>query len=359
MSATSLHSRSNRANRMKLALLVLLSVLLISCETARYYSQAARGQLAIVFGRENIERLLASRDLPTELRDKFNEVLLIRQYALEELGLPVENNYSTYVYIEREHAIWNVFAAPEFSVDPVNWCYPIAGCASYRGYFTESGAARYAKELELDGLDVYTGGIDAYSTLGWFQDSLLSTVLSRADYQLAGLIFHELAHQIVYISGDTKFNESFATSVEREGIRRWLKHGKQIEKIGTAEADIQRQQQFVALVTDYRNRFDILYESDLLDQETRKKKAELQEGLRQSYQELKQGWNGYDGYDSWFSQSLNNAQLSTVGSYNDLVPFFNDLLAQSDNNLTLFFEKVSKIASLEKIDREERMQDYF
>ena len=211
----------------------------------------------------------------------------------------------------------------------------------------------------MDGLDVYTGGIDAYSTLGWFQDSLLSTVLSRADYQLAGLIFHELAHQIVYISGDTKFNESFATSVEREGIRRWLKHGNQIEKIGTAEADIQRQQQFVALVTDYRNRFDILYESDLLDQETRKKKAELQEGLRLSYQELKQGWNGYDGYDSWFSQSLNNAQLSTVGSYNDLVPFFNDLLAQSDNNLTLFFEEVSKIASLEKVDREERMQDYF
>jgi predicted aminopeptidase len=150
MSAISLHSCSNRANRMKLTVLVLLSVLLISCETVRYYSQAARGQLAIVFGRENIEMLLSSRDLPTELRDKFNEVLLIRQYALEELGLPVESNYSTYVYIEREHAIWNVFAAPEFSVDPVNWCYPIAGCASYRGYFTESGAARYAKELELN-----------------------------------------------------------------------------------------------------------------------------------------------------------------------------------------------------------------
>ena len=187
------------ANQIKLSILVLLSVLMISCETVRYYSQAARGHLALVFGRENIQRLLASPDIPAELRDKFNQVLLIRQYAVEELGLPVEDNYSTYVDVRREHAVWNVFAAAEFSANPMDWCYPIAGCVSYRGYFTEAGAARYARDLEEDGFDVYIGGIDAYSTLGWFEDSLLSTVIERADYQLAGLIFHELAHQIVYL----------------------------------------------------------------------------------------------------------------------------------------------------------------
>ena len=240
----------------------------------------------------------------------------------------------------------------------MNWCYPIAGCVSYRGYFTEAGAARYARDLEADGFDVYIGGIDAYSTLGWFEDSLLSTVIERADYQLAGLIFHELAHQIVYLPGDTSFNESFATSVEREGIRRWLRRGNDGEKIIAAEANILRQQQFVELVTDYRDRFGSLYKSDLLDEEKREGKAQLQEDLRQSYRDLKRDWNGYDGYDNWFSQSLNNAQLATVSSYNELVPYFNDLLIQSDNNLDLFFEKVRSVANLDRSDREERLQDY-
>jgi predicted aminopeptidase len=346
------------ANQIKLSIIVLLSVLMISCETVRYYSQAARGHLSLVFDRENIQRLLARPDIPAELRDKFNQVLLIRQYAVEELGLPVEDNYSTYVDVGREHAIWNVFAAAEFSANPVNWCYPIAGCVSYRGYFTEAGAARYARDLEADGFDVYIGGIDAYSTLGWFEDSLLSTVIERADYQLAGLIFHELAHQIVYLPGDTSFNESFATSVEREGIRRWLRRGNDGAKIIAAEANILRQQQFVELVTDYRDRFGSLYKSDLLDEEKREGKAQLQEDLRQSYRDLKRDWNGYDGYDNWFSQSLNNAQLATVSSYNELVPYFNDLLIQSDNNLDLFFEKVRSVANLDRSDREERLQDY-
>ena len=183
-------------------------------------------------------------------------------------------------------------------------------------------------------------------------------MIERADYQLAGLIFHELAHQIVYLPGDTSFNESFATSVEREGIRRWLRRGNDGEKIIAAEANILRQQQFVELVTDYRDRFGSLYKSDLLDEEKREGKAQLQEDLRQSYRDLKRDWNGYDGYDNWFSQSLNNAQLATVSSYNELVPYFNDLLIQSDNNLDLFFEKVRSVANLDRSDREERLQDY-
>ena len=207
----------------KALILVGLSVLLISCETVSYYTQAARGQMAIVFGRQDIQHLLESDDLPTDLREKFSAVLDIRDFAAEELLLPVGDNYQTYVDLEREHVVWNVFAAPEFSTEPVNWCYPIAGCVAYRGYFSETAALKFAAEWERRGFDVYTGGVDAYSTLGWFEDSLLSTVMRRPDYQLAALIFHELAHQVAYVPGDTTFNESFATAVEREGLRRWLR----------------------------------------------------------------------------------------------------------------------------------------
>jgi predicted aminopeptidase len=280
----------------------------------------------------------------------------IRDYAEQELALPVGDNYSTYVDVERELVVWNVFAAPEFSTDPVNWCYPIAGCVAYRGYFSETGAARYAAALEADSFDVYTGGVDAYSTLGWFEDSLLSTVMSRANYQLAGLIFHELAHQVVYVPGDTTFNESFATTVEREGVRRWLSHSNQTDIIANAETDIDRQRQFIDLVTAFRDKFDELYEKEMSDMEMRLEKTRLQQLLRNDYEQLKKFWDGYEGYDSWFARSLNNAQLSTVSSYNDLVPFFNQLLRQNDGDLELFYRDVAELAALDEEEREQRLK---
>jgi len=342
-----------RSNSVKAALLLLLSVALVSCETVGYYSQAVRGQLTIVFGREDIQRLIEQQDLSDELADKFARVMDIREFAESELGLPVGGNYSSYVDIEREHVVWNVFAAPEFSVEPVNWCYPIAGCVAYRGYFSERSALRYAAKLEEDGLDVYTGGVDAYSTLGWFEDSLLSTVLNRADYQLAGLIFHELAHQLVYLPGDTTFNESFATAVEREGVRRWLAKSNKDSNIAAALLDYDRQQQFVDLVTDYRDRFESLYQLDLNASSMRSQKLELQQMLREEYATLKQQWQGYEGYDGWFSRSLNNAQLSTVASYNDLLPFFVAVFEQSNQDFSAFYAEVSRLANLPEQERDE------
>lgn len=342
-----------RSNGVKAALLVLLSIVLVSCETVGYYSQAARGQLTIVFGREDIQRLIERPDLSEELAEKFARVMDIREFAERELGLPVGKNYSTYVDVEREHVVWNVFAAPEFSVDPVSWCYPIAGCAAYRGYFSEQPALNYAAKLEEDGFDVYTGGVDAYSTLGWFEDSLLSTVLNRVDYQLAGLIFHELAHQLVYVPGDTTFNESFATAVEREGVRRWLNESNEVSNIDAALLDYDRQQQFVDLVTDYRDRFESLYQLDLVEASMRSQKLQLQQALREEYDALKQQWQGYAGYDAWFSASLNNAQLSTVASYNDLLPFFAAIFDRSNQDFTAFYVEVSRIADLPERERDE------
>jgi len=341
------------SNLVKAAILLVISITLVSCETVGYYTQATRGQLAIVFGREDIQRLLTEEDLSPELREKFTKVIQIREFAEQELLLPVGENYLSYVDLQREHVVWNVFAAPEFSTDPRNWCYPIAGCVSYRGYFSERAAIRYAEQLQSEGFDVYTGGVDAYSTLGWFEDSLLSTVISRADYQLAGLIFHELAHQLAYVAGDTTFNESFASTVEREGLRRWLQSNGQPETIDIAATDRSRQQQFVSLVIEYRDKLSALYEKEITPAAMRSEKIQLQNRLREEYQELKREWQAYSGYDGWFSRSLNNAQLSTVGSYNDLVPFFNNLLEQSGQDLALFYQEVKRVAELNAVEREE------
>jgi len=342
-----------KSNGVKAALFVLLAIVLVSCETVGYYSQAARGQLTIVFAREDIQHLIERPDLSQELAGKFAKVMDIREFAESELGLPVGGNYSSYVDVEREHVVWNVFAAPEFSVDPVNWCYPIAGCVAYRGYFSQQSALSYAAKLEEDGFDVYTGGVDAYSTLGWFEDSLLSTVLNRADYQLAGLIFHELAHQLVYLPGDTTFNESFATAVEREGVRRWLAKSNKDFNIDAALLDYDRQQQFVDLVGGYRDRFESLYQLEINQSSMRSQKLELQQTLREEYAVLKQQWQGYEGYDGWFSRSLNNAQLSTVASYNDLLPFFAAVFEQSNQDFSTFYAEVSRLADLPEQERDE------
>lgn len=342
-----------KSNGVKAALFALLAIVLVSCETVGYYAQAARGQLTIVFAREDIQHLIERPDLSQELAGKFAKVMDIREFAESELGLPVGGNYSSYVDVEREHVVWNVFAAPEFSVDPVNWCYPIAGCVAYRGYFSQQSALSYAAKLEEDGFDVYTGGVDAYSTLGWFEDSLLSTVLNRADYQLAGLIFHELAHQLVYLPGDTTFNESFATAVEREGVRRWLAKSNKDFNIDAALLDYDRQQQFVDLVGGYRDRFESLYQLEINESSMRSQKLELQQTLREEYAVLKQQWQGYEGYDGWFSRSLNNAQLSTVASYNDLLPFFAAVFEQSNQDFSTFYAEVSRLADLPEQERDE------
>ena len=349
---------SNKAQLIKLVILLGLSIFLVSCETVTYYTQAARGQLAIVFGREDIQRLIDSGKLSSELNNKFSVVMSIREFAANELSLPVAQNYSTFVDVEREHVVWNVFAAPEFSTEPLNWCYPIAGCVSYRGYFSEAGAENYAAGLEQEGFDVYTGGVDAYSTLGWFDDSLLSTVLSRANYQLAGLIFHELAHQVAYLPGDTTFNESFATAVEREGLRRWLEATEQSETIALAELNRDRQEQFVNLVSQYRDSFDSLYQEEISAEQKRQNKSALQNQLRTDYEQLKISWNGYNGYDAWFSHSLNNAQLSTVSSYNDLVSYFNDLLLESNGEMDRFFDAVNALVAMAEEDRDALLGEY-
>jgi predicted aminopeptidase len=242
--------------------------------------------------------------------------------------------------------VWNVFAAPEFSTRPKDWCFPFAGCVEYRGYFREEAARAFGKRLRERGFDVFVGGVPAYSTLGYLDDPVLNTFIGYPESEVARLIFHELAHQVVYARGDTTFNESFATAVELEGVRRWIA----VE--GTAEAQQAfdqaqaRKRDFLLLVERYRNHLAALFDQDLPAEEKRLRKREFFMQMRQDYAKLKQSWGGFSGYDGWFSQPLNNAQLASVAIYTQLVPAFQRILTAQQGDMKRFYIEVERIAGL-------------
>lgn len=337
--------------------IIIVTVLLAGgCHTLGYYRQAITGQLYILTHREPIDSLLSNPELDPDLRTRLEQVTAIRRFAAEELDLPLSEQYSTYVELDRPYVVWNVFAAPEFSMRPRAWCYPIAGCVSYRGYFNEADARKFAEALHKEGgLDVYVGGVSAYSTLGWFSDPLLSTIIRRQEHQLAALIFHELAHQVAYAPGDTEFNESFATAVEREGQRRWLQaRADANERVSVEERiarELERQEQFVALVQTTVRDLETLYQSGMEEDAMRMAKASRLNKLGSDYEALKAQWGGYDGYDAWFANGVNNAQLATVNTYNKLVLAFTALLDQEGGDLPAFYARVQ---ALQKLSRDER-----
>lgn len=328
---------------------------LVACESLSYYSQAIFGQLSILSNREAIEKLIADESSSPELKSKLQTVLDIRRFAEAELLLPVEDNYNSYVDIERPFVVWNVFASPEFSTRPINWCYPIAGCVSYRGYFSEADAQAFALKKSAEGLDVYVGGVSAYSTLGWFSDPVLSSVINRDDYQVATLLFHELAHRLVYIPGDTEFNESFATAMEREGLRRWLldKQVDATEILQQTEFITRVREEFVAFVELATNELRTLYVSNEHDEMAKRQaKAEVFAQMRRDYANLKTSWNGYDAYDNWMARDLNNAQLGTVTTYYNWVPAIEKILQENNYELPSFYEAIASLAELNQEQRE-------
>ncbi len=337
-------------------LLLLPTILLVSCETVTYYGQAARGQLSLLHGREDIQQLLDDGSLDGQTRAK---LLLVQQavaFAEHSLLLPAGGSYRSFTALDRPFVVWNVFAAPEFSVEPTQWCYPIAGCVSYRGYFSEQAAQRHAERLQAQGLEVYSGGVDAYSTLGWFDDPLTSAVLRRPDHRIVALLFHELAHQRLYVPGDTEFNESFASFVEQEGLRRWLAQtgedaAQQREQIAREN---QLQQEFVNLVSAHRDALRGLYASGMTPAQMRAEKQALQEQLREDYARWRES-TSFTGYDRWFEGPLNNAQVATVASYNALVPFFEGLLEQQQGDLPAFYAAVEALAALPAQERDRRL----
>ncbi|MGA7146414.1 MAG: aminopeptidase [Desulfobacterales bacterium] len=327
---------------------VFLTTSLTSCASIRYYGQLISGQIGILNKREPIRHVLAQPDASEKLKLKLKLVLEIREFAKDKLFLPAKDQYLSFVDLERPFAVYNVFATPEFSFSPKTWCYPIIGCAVYRGYFSKKDAFNYADQLRKKGYDVYIGGVVAYSTLGWFDDPVLSTFINLSDIKLAALIFHELSHHLLYVADDTTFNESFATAVERESLRRWLLSKNRPKAYGDYMKAYRRQQQFIKLVLKYRKKLEVLYAKDLPVLEKRHDKAVEFDNLKADYRLLKKQWGGYSGYEGWFNRKMNNAQLLTVATYNDLVPAFLKLLKTCNSNLKTFYKKCQELSKKPK-----------
>jgi len=342
----------------RVILIILSLVALTGCESIRYYNHLISGQINIINKNKPIHQLLDEPHVSEKLKTQLELVLDIREFAKNELYLPVKNQYLSFTDLERPFAVWNVYATPEFSFAPKTWCYPVVGCTAYRGYFSKEDARDYSDKLKRQGYDVFMGGVAAYSTLGWFDDPVLSTFVYRSNVSLAALIFHELAHELLYVKDDTTFNESFATAVEQEGLRRWLETKNDLEAFADYKIDYQRRRQFVQLVMKYRKQLESLYAKDMSTPMKRDAKALIFDALRDEYRLLKQKWEGYSGYDLWFSRTLNNAQMISVSTYYDLVPEFLRLLQYSEYNLELFYKECRNLAKKTKEERRARLQEY-
>ncbi len=322
-----------------IVIIIGLATLCPGCSQLDFYLQAARGQLEILAARQPIDRLVADPATPEVLKGKLRLVQAAREFAADTLGLPAEGQFQRYADLKRPYVAWNVFAAPEFSLTPHTWCYPLVGCAAYRGYFSAAAAKNHADLLAKQGLDVHLGGVPAYSTLGWFDDPLLSSVIHWQEADLAALVFHELAHRVLYLPDDTTFNESFATAVEQEGVRRWLSHQKRPEVYADYLQKKQRQEELVNLVLAHRGRLAAIYHSDLAPADMRARKEVVFTALRMAYGDLKQRWNDDGRFDGWFRAPLNNAWLVPIGAYHDLVPVFTALLARENGDLSVFYAR--------------------
>jgi predicted aminopeptidase len=325
------------------------------CVSLEYYAQAVGGHLEVMRLAVPIEERLRKADTPEPLRAKLAKVLAIREFASRELALPDNGSYRRYADIGRPFVVWNVFAAPEFSVKPVESCFLFAGCVSYRGFYSEEAAQRHSGSLAEQGHDVYVGGVPAYSTLGWFSDPVLSTFIQFPESEVARIVFHELAHQVVYVKGDTMFNESFAATVEEEGVRRWLEREGTPAQRAAYEDSRRRRAEFVALVIKYRTGLAAFYDRLAEPEEKRAGKLRLFAQMQDEYRALKVSWSGFAGYDRLFTRGANNALLASVASYAELVPAFRALLAQKHDDLSVFYAGVRDLAKRDKPERDARL----
>ena len=354
ISATGLPpSRERRLgiDRVLLALVAVALLLCSGCAEFGYYLQSIDGQLQLNAARRPVAEVIADPATAEPLKRRLERAAAIREFASAELKLPDNGSYRRYADVKRPFVVWNVFATEEFSLEPRRWCFPFAGCVGYRGYFTHDAAGAFAAGLRAAGLDVHVGGVPAYSTLGWFDDPLLNTFIHYPDYELARLIFHELAHQVVYVKGDSEFNESFAVAVETAGRERWLaRYGDEPLRAAAAQAE-QRRAQVRALMQCARERRGALYKQRVAPALMRERKAELFAQTKREYGSLKEAWGGFAGYDLLFD-NLNNAQLASFSIYHTWLPALQRVFAQSAGDFTAFYVEVKRLAALTKAERE-------
>ncbi len=320
------------------------------CSTLGYYAQSVGGHLDVLQRARPIDAWLADPATPALLQDRLQIARQARRFAVTELALPDNTSYTRHAELGRSAVVWNVVATPELSLTLKTWCYPLMGCVGYRGYFDQASADAEAAALRAQGLEVSVYGVPAYSTLGWTNwiggDPLLNTFVGGSEAAMVRLIFHELAHQQVYVSGDTPFNESYATAVERLGLARW--HAATGRSAGDPAA-LQRAADFRAITRRTRAALAALYASAADEAGKRSQKAALLAAMRAEHAALKAQptgvWAGFAGYDGWFERA-NNASLALQAAYDGLVPQFEALFRQQGSDFARFHAAVQRLAAL-------------
>ena len=328
-----------------------LLLLLCGCADLGYYWHSARGHLALMEQRVDIEDMLADDKIDAQLRQRLQLIQEIRQFSIARLGLPDNGSYDSYVQLDRPWVVQNLFAAAEFSTQLEQWCYPFIGCASYRGYYDEMRLLAYVEGLESQGLEIYVSKVPAYSTLGWFDDPVLSSFIDWPEHRLAGLLFHELTHQRIYIDDDTTFNESLASAVQQVGTELWLKSKNDSD----AQAEMSRwlayREEVIALIVSTRTLLTEMYASDLDESEKRERKAQRFESARATHDAIAAKHDIPGGFRSWFASELNNAKIGSVAAYNSRLAAFVNMLDAHGHDFPGFYRYVEKLADL---DREAR-----
>lgn len=333
-------------------LLIALAAALTGCTGVGYYAESLGGHLRIMAARQDVAGLVADPATPAALRARMASASAIRQFASDALDLPNNRSYRTYVDIGRDYVTIAVYAAPEFSLAPVAKCFPLYGCVPYQAFFSTENARKAATALQAQGLDVHVSGVTAYSTLGWSSDPLLSTMFGGGETSVAALVFHELAHQRVYVQDDSAFNEAFAVAVETSGVRKWLSAAGDAGGLRRYEAARARIADFLGLIAQARKELHEVYSGPGTATQKRAEKAAAIERLKHRYRQMRERrWNGYGGYDAWFEAPINNARLAATSVYHDLVPAFLRLFELCAGDYTRFYAAVARIGGLDRDDR--------
>jgi predicted aminopeptidase len=345
-------------NVLRAGSLLALASVLCGCSSVGYYAQAVKGHCQVVSRQQSCDKLIADTNTAPELKARLELAGTLCAFAESDLGLRARGAYRRYADLERPYVVWNIYAAPEFSLEAHTWWYPFVGSLDYRGYFEEEAARRYARKLARNGADVHVEGVEAYSTLGWFRDPLLNTFLHHFEPILAEVLFHELAHQQVFAPGDTDFNEAFATVVGKAGVRRWLTANGNRTALADYDAALERNRAFVGIVQEARLELKQLYAATR--DETRHEtvaagKERILAKLREDFAELLTQSDAFAGYEPWFAENLNNAKLNSVATYYDLVPAFDRLLASHHGDLEAFYAAVRRLTKLPKAERHETL----
>ena len=337
-------------------LIALTFLLLGGCAELQYYGHAVSGQLDVLSKRRAISEVIKDPGTKPEVVLKLKAVERMHDFAISDLALPDSESFRSYADVGRPYVLWNVFATPKLSLQTKQWCYPFLGCLGYRSYFQKAYAESIAMELEQQGWDVHVAPSPAYSTRGFFADPIYNPMLRYDDLTLAGILFHELAHEKIYFKNDSELNESFAVAVQDEGVKRWLAHENKPQYYSEYVIDQQRDKQFVGLLLKYRKQLKVLYQSSETDNKKRIKKRQILGALRKAYFVMRKDWDGYTGFDHWFNKPLNNARLAPVGTYQGHVKAFAALIKKYNGDLPMFYLQVNELSELPMDERREKLK---